>query len=137
MGGGGAVAPSNPDTYCPYAVGDYFYTENETNPATRWAGTTWEKLSGKFLLGANETDVLGVEGGEETHTLTVEEMPSHNHNYYYYDKNITSTEKKSCFSPDFGYNNRKAGALIADTGGNQPHNNMPPYRLVYCWKRIS
>lgn len=23
------------------------------------------------------------------------------------------------------------------TGGNKPHNNMPPYTAVYIWKRAS
>ena len=25
----------------------------------------------------------------------------------------------------------------ANTGGNQPHNNMPPYLTVYMWKRVN
>lgn len=26
---------------------------------------------------------------------------------------------------------------IGNTGNNQFHNNMPPYRIVMCWRRIS
>lgn len=25
----------------------------------------------------------------------------------------------------------------AEMGGNQPHNNMPPYVVAYCWQRIA
>ena len=25
----------------------------------------------------------------------------------------------------------------ADTGGSSAHNNMPPYIVAYCWRRIS
>ena len=28
------------------------------------------------------------------------------------------------------------GGYVKDAGGNQPHNNMPPYLAVYVWKRI-
>ena len=26
---------------------------------------------------------------------------------------------------------------VIDTGGNQPHNNLPPYLTVYMYKRIA
>jgi hypothetical protein len=25
----------------------------------------------------------------------------------------------------------------SSVGNNQPHNNMPPYEVAYCWKRIA
>jgi len=28
-------------------------------------------------------------------------------------------------------------AIVANTGGNAPHNNMPPYLSVYVWKRTA
>lgn len=36
-------------------------------------------LQGRFPLGANSTYARGAKGGEETHILTVDEMPSHTH----------------------------------------------------------
>ena len=29
------------------------------------------------------------------------------------------------------------GDFVNDRGGDQPHNNMPPYLSVYMWKRTS
>jgi microcystin-dependent protein len=44
-----------------------------------YGGTSWEKIEGRFLLGASSTYGVGTTGGSATHTLTVNEMPSHNH----------------------------------------------------------
>ena len=52
---------------------------NNTNPATLFGGT-WEEIQGKFLLGRSTAHAAGTTGGEETHTLTSNEMPAHTHN---------------------------------------------------------
>lgn len=36
---------------------------------------------------------------------------------------------------DFSGTGDPAGNALP-TGGNQPHNNMPPYIAAYCWKRV-
>ena len=40
----------------------------------------WEKLEGRFLLGSSSSHELSSTGGEETHTLNINEVPSHAHN---------------------------------------------------------
>lgn len=51
---------------------------NSVNPSVLFGGT-WEQISGQFLLGAGEEYSLGETGGEATHTLSIQEIPSHNH----------------------------------------------------------
>lgn len=52
---------------------------NNTDPG-RLFGGTWQPLNeGRVLIGANSTYTAGSTGGESTHKLTVNEMPSHNH----------------------------------------------------------
>lgn len=67
-----------------YPVGSVYISAGNVNPNTIFAGTTWEPFGiGRTLVGCdtNDTDFAGVgkTGGEKTHTLTAEEMPSHNH----------------------------------------------------------
>ena len=60
-----------------YPVGSIYMSVNAVSPSLLFGGT-WEKLQDVFLLGANNTN-LGATGGEQTHTLSVNEMPKHTH----------------------------------------------------------
>lgn len=62
-----------------HPVGSYFITESADNPHEILGGGVWQKLEGRFLLGANASYSVGSEGGEAMHTLTVNEIPSHTH----------------------------------------------------------
>lgn len=121
-----------------YPVGSIYLSMTTANPQTLFGVGTWERIKDRFLLGCGDSyDTIGITGGEETHTLTVEEMPSHNHtssqyNAYcnnYGDKYTTATGSGMWFNP----NN-----IVTDkTGGGKAHNNMPPYVTCYMWKRVS
>ena len=112
-----------------------------------------------FLLAAGAKHPAGSTGGEEMHTLTVGEMPTHgNHlmqggmyqeladnqsNDSSYRSN-TLYLPKTAFTPtgDFnrGWKDWNGGEMYpAGTlkGGGNPHNNMPPYLAVYTWKRTA
>ena len=64
--------------------------------------------------------VLGTDGGEESHTLQTEEMPSHDHGTY----GPGSDTDRS----DSGGANSQTGGF--PQGGDTPHNNMPPFVTV-------
>ena len=92
-------------------------------------------------IGAGDKYALGDTGGEETHTLTVDEMPSHNHVRGTYN---TATEASGYgLSAGTGFQNRaqvngsNSGNTTGYSGGSKPHNNMPPYQAFYIWKRIA
>lgn len=61
-----------------YPIGSIYMSVNSTNPSTLFGGA-WEKLENRFLLGAGSSYSLGATGGETSHTLIAEEIPSHNH----------------------------------------------------------
>jgi microcystin-dependent protein len=64
-------------------------------------------------------------GGEETHQLTVPEMPSHNHSY---TKPILDTTN---VGPVTGSQyDAITTTNTGNAGGDQPHNNMPPFMLI-------
>lgn len=61
-----------------YPVGTIYISTGATSPALLFGGQ-WEQIKDRFLLAAGSTHALSSTGGEETHTLTTSEMPSHTH----------------------------------------------------------
>ena len=112
---------------------------------------TWEQIQGRFLWASNQAHPAGSTGGEETHKLTVNEMPSHSHTSKLCG--ITSTGPGAAQEGDFyrtAHWNRfqTEGSNVHDyygmgtltpqsVGGGQPHNNMPPYLSVDMWRRTA
>ncbi len=112
-----------------YPVGSIYLTIANTNPSTLFGGV-WESVKDRFLLCAGDTYQAGTTGGEASHKLTVSEMPSHTHSFGnwidWYEKGGTT-----------GLVGSGTGAgTTTSRGGDQPHNNMPPYLTVYAWQRI-
>ena len=63
-----------------YPVGSIYMSINNVNPSTVFGGT-WEQIKDKFLLASGDTYNNGATGGSATHTLAVNQLPSHNHSY--------------------------------------------------------
>lgn len=63
-----------------YPIGSIYMSVNSTSPSTLFGGT-WQQLEDTFLFATSGTADTGYQatGGEETHTLTENEMPSHTH----------------------------------------------------------
>lgn len=135
----------NGDAYsavCPYGVDDVYVTFSSVNPATRWPGTTWTLVTaGTFLVaGASSgTYKVGNTGGEATHKLTIDEMPSHTHGIVNalgagWDTSVSAGDKLFYQSVKTGRNVNEFFS-IANSGGGNAHNNMPPYIACYMWRR--
>lgn len=120
-----------PESY-QFDVGDIFISTNSTSPASRFGGT-WTQIKDVFLLAAGDSYAAGATGGEATHTLTVNEMPSHNHSITTWANRFWSTPGAQTVLALYG---ETAGGT-GYTGGGQAHNNMPPYFAVYMWRRVS
>lgn len=133
---------------CPYRVGDYLYTENPTHPSTSWPGTSWVQVQGQMILGASKDYPVGSEGGEAEHTLTLPETPSHAH-YEQLDfsgfgvRNLAASpgtgegSGKVFSADDTGSSTSEYYVQTAVAGGGQAHNNLPPYRAAYIWRRTA
>lgn len=62
-----------------YPVGSIYCSIDSTDPGALFGGT-WAAIgAGRALVAAGDGFAVGSEGGSDTHTLTVEEMPSHAH----------------------------------------------------------
>lgn len=147
-----------------YPIGSIYLSVNSTSPATLFGGS-WTQLKDRFLLGSGSTYSSGATGGAATHKLSVAEMPSHAHDTPFFNNMTNNGEMKSDFIGVFG-KGVTASQALKDTGqtstmemwwinqtntaeGNEwayltsakgsgsAHNNMPPYLVVYMWKRTA
>ena len=142
------------DIYNLYPVGSIYMSVNSTNPSVYFGGT-WEQFAkGRCLMGAGVVEAntdnwcgttnagdwtayAGLMGGEVWHYLNISEMPSHTHGFYgaLTGVDLPITNYGNEWSPTT--TSWKKEDAIAPTGGNQAHNNMPPYIVVYIWKRVA
>lgn len=84
---------------------------------------------------------LGTAQGEESHTLTVNEMPQHTHQVMASGNPASASEignatwavpSNACYNPP-GALVSMSQAAIAPSGGSQPHPNMQPYlAMTFC-----
>ncbi len=90
-------------------------------------------LEGRTLIGTSSNYRLLDTGGEETHTLTKEEMPSHNHELRYpqADNNEQGWPANG-FLAVYGTDrlSEQGSGPMLEIGGDQPHNIMQPYCTV-------
>lgn len=100
---------------------------------------TWKEISGVFMLSRSSSHAVGSTGGEENHTLTTNEIPSHNHVFAstyggttQFDAWYLKIEGTQQSTPFEAY-----GEKTQRTGGGASHNNMPPYLTCYRWQRIA
>ena len=129
-------------------VGYVYVSTVSTSPASLFGGT-WTQITDRFLLAAGSSYTAGNTGGAATVTLTTSQMPSHAHGPGPYgDKNWVPNDSYSrqYFSPN------SSGTYLTlamddatdfiwgqtnPTGGGGAHNNMPPYYVVYMWRRTA
>lgn len=138
-----------------YPVGSIYISTTSTNPGD-YLGGKWESYAqGRTLVGTGTSDrtfTAGQTGGESAHTLSIAEMPSHNHGYYMdvHKERVTgmgnsinpSITPENSISPGWGptsaftIGERNGTFNITYTGGSGAHNNLQPYIVTYIWKRI-
>ena len=96
-------------------------------------------LRGRVPIHMGNGFIQGQAGGEEAHTVTMNEMPAHNH---FFMANSADGDKDNPVAPSgsIGSFNAGYGGLtnlttllpgeIKNFGGSQPHVNMQPYLVL-------
>ena len=130
-----------------YPVGSIYMSVNDISPSMLFGGT-WETWgTGRVPVGidTSQTEFNTVEktGGEKTHILTVQEMPSHAHVQNMGESSAVagSGNKHNDVIVDGEYptgeRTRTYQQITDSRGGDQPHNNLQPYITCYMWKRTA
>lgn len=135
-----------------HPVGSIFESNQPTSPAELYGGTWARDTSGRVIISANDAHPVDSTGGEETHTLTIAELPKH--------KFRLSAETGNQLSTNYASNKlavkfpmayaEHAVANSTDTktyyawsstteslGEDAPHNIMQPYVAKYRWMRTA
>lgn len=100
----------------------------------------WERaILGRALVGfdpnaSDWTGTMGKKYGKNEHTLTIDEMPRHSHEWLYGregdDNNYGGSHDEFTFQPG------KVTGSIGETGGSQPHSIVQKSEVVAFWKRM-
>lgn len=138
----------NPMSLNVYPVGSIYISANETNPGTLFGGT-WEQIKDKFLLSAGSTYSEGEEGGAASYGLSV----SHKHTApigYNSDAvggiNINGTVSagngKAYRTANTDYSGSSLSSNVtayytANATVSATIPTLPPYLVVYVWKRTA
>ena len=111
-------------------------------------GVVIPDLLGKFIVGGDSSDpdfdVSGKTGGSKTHTLSIEEMPSHTHTTVPISRGedpiVPFVGATGNGNPDgatdssdrteAGRNYCRDSRSLASTGGGQPFKHLPPYYVL-------
>ncbi len=136
-----------------YPVGSIYMSTNSTSPAS-FLGGTWERIQDKFLLSAGSSYLAGSTGGS-ANAVAVE----HKHNVISHNDTsvvarlsgtgssygvLLGTTTPSSFSDTIFSGRLMTGGALSPIynsldaiGESGVGKNMPPYLVVYMWKRIS
>lgn len=119
-----------------YPVNSIYISYSHTSPASLFGGT-WTRIENAFLWGTTSGGTIGQTGGEQTHTLTVSELPSHTHGMNSPAVNVRMDTGSGSNWPILYNPSSTNTALVQAAGGGAAHNNMPPYIQVSIWRRTA
>ena len=140
-----------------YPVGSIYMSVNNTNPATLFGFGTWERITGGFMYGCVDSYGIGNGTGTSTGastgntgstTLTINQMPAHNHGFGFSTDPNTSggSSGTGVFAGSGGnqYFGKYLNLTTGNDGGGQghthslnDHTHTIPYVAVFIWKRTA
>lgn len=145
-----------------WPVGAVYIGVTSANPNTLLGVGTWVRHgAGTMLVSQLDADpefgAAGNTGGTKTETLTSAQIPAHTHPATSGGANVPAdmsiTDRTSSASTGAfvavdsgvggvdvfiaGSNHSHPVTVNANTGGGGSHNNLPPYTVVYVWRRTA
>lgn len=119
-----------------YPVGSIYMSVNSTDPAQLFGGS-WTQIQNRFLLGAGTSYTNGSIGGAATCQLTAANLPSHTHPQYVATSGGSISANLDYASYSTSAKTVAQGIPTGATGSGTAFNILPPYLVVYMWKRTA
>lgn len=132
-----------------YARIKFWASNDPTSPAS-FIGGTWERIEGKFIMGASDTYPAGSTGGSATHTQTVNEIAKHNVRFPNTNSgsgitvpaggirvNVRSGFVENAFTFPTEEEGNANGYRFPAVGNSQPMSILNPYYSIYIWHRVA
>lgn len=135
-----------------YPVGAIYLSAVAVDPAVLFGIGEWEQIEDRFLLAAGSTYNAGDTGGAATVKLSKANLPAVSGTIAMHNQGVATNihDTTGCFSSGLTNSNKyRAGGTetsgapsigrinFSNGGSGTAHNNMPPYLVVYIWKRVS
>lgn len=145
----GWLAIATENLLAPYPVGAIYKSVVSTSPATLFGGTWAAFGAGKFIVGHNaaelEFDTVEETGGVKEVTLTAAQsgLPAHSHNapgsleFVRHRANSGTINFNTNANAPLQKDTVTATATSTATDASSSHTNLPPYIVVYMWKRTA
>lgn len=119
-----------------YPVGSIYISTVNISPASTIGGS-WTQIEDAVLRGISEGETGYI--GSDTHTMTIEEMPSHNHYppvAVVYNGNAASDRSLFATNSPF-WNKGDVNNAVTNTGSNQAFSIVQRSYNVYVWYRTA
>ncbi len=134
---------------CPfYPIGSVYISFSSTNPSTYFGGT-WIRITGRFLLSADDsTYKVNNTGGSATHQHTLSskgyaEISLHNSGEIMYHE-LNNSGGVTNWTANFRVVGSSGGSISKESswgaslgGKTEAGSNLPPYIVVYMWRRTA
>lgn len=123
-----------------HPVGSIYQTISPENPTVTFGGGTWERIEGKFIMGASDTYPAGSTGGNNTVPISRDNLPKVAIDVY----GIYKIKETGQEVDTLTYSGQSASsgewskiAKTTDLGSGIPLNILPPYYSAYTWLRTA
>lgn len=120
----------------------FWVSDGPTSPAS-FIGGTWERIEGKFIMGASDTYPAGSTGGNLQMILSPENIPAvgfaiPTNDTQKNDIHVGKWDFMASVSQETTDGGRFHTGLYSSTNnGNSPVDILNPYYSMYIWRRVA
>nr|DAH69951.1 MAG TPA: baseplate protein [Caudoviricetes sp.] len=118
-----------------------FWASNDPTSPASFIGGTWERIEGRFIMGASDTYPAGSTGGSATKTIAKTNLPNESIGV---ETLITKGSEGDAFDVvSITYEHSDGSGNFSHTGktyplgDGTPLNILPPYYSMYIWHRVA